>query len=44
MLARRRLWDPVTRQPLGRHQLVANHALKAVTEDFVRKNPWAFGQ
>jgi hypothetical protein len=37
------MWDPVTRQPLGRHQLVENKSLKEVIKDFLRKNPWAFG-
>mmetsp|Transcript_15939 Transcript_15939/g.33890 ORF Transcript_15939/g.33890 Transcript_15939/m.33890 type:complete len:260 (-) Transcript_15939:282-1061(-) len=40
-LAQNGQWDPVTRHPLTKAQLVPNHALRLVVEDFVKRNPWA---
>ena len=37
------LWDPVTRQPLQRSQIVRNQALESVIKDFLAQNPWAYG-
>mmetsp|Transcript_31025 Transcript_31025/g.99515 ORF Transcript_31025/g.99515 Transcript_31025/m.99515 type:complete len:268 (+) Transcript_31025:72-875(+) len=37
-------WDPVTRQPINPSQVVKNLAVKAVIEDFLRENPWAYGK
>lgn len=36
-------FDPVSRKPLGPHQLVPNLAMKAAVEAFLAANPWAFG-
>eukprot|EP00802_Teleaulax_amphioxeia_P010403 Tamp_10431.p2 GENE.Tamp_10431~~Tamp_10431.p2 ORF type:complete len:274 (-),score=67.39 Tamp_10431:1216-2007(-) len=37
-------WDPVTRQPLQRSQIVKNHALLSVIDEFLKRNPWAYGK
>jgi len=37
------LWDPVTRQPLQRSQIIKNLALQSIIQDFLVRNPWAYG-
>lgn len=36
-------FDPVSRKPLGLHQLVPNLGMKAAVEAFLAANPWAWG-